>query len=136
MVSSENRKRIVEILEEEEETPEFALVDHTHTFIEGPKGEKGEKGDRGIQGIKGDMGIRGEKGERGERGIPGARGEKGDTGDPGQQGMRGERGLVGATGEPGEIQVYLVYTTNKSWVDKIPHPEVIRRIQEQVRGGT
>ena len=45
MVSSELRKRIVEVLEELDNQPEeqYAAVNHTHEFIRGPQGDKGPK---------------------------------------------------------------------------------------------
>ena len=132
MVSAETRKRIVELLEEDIDDTEldYALKTHTHEFIKGDTGPRGEKGERGIPGPVGLQGERGPKGELGLQGFQGAKGDKGDQGNRGEKGDRGEQGIPGVRGDVGEIQVFLVYTTKESWMDKIPHPELIKMIKE------
>jgi hypothetical protein len=134
MVSSDLRKRLVDVLEEldNQPEPEFAAKNHTHTFLVGQPGQKGEKGEPGRQGIQGIPGPQGARGEQGFQGIPGKNGERGIQGEPGQQGFRGERGLPGAKGDAAEIKVYVVFTSNPSWADdKKIHPEIIRLIREK-----
>ena len=132
MVSAETRKRIVELLEEDIDDTEFeyALKNHTHDFIIGPPGEKGDKGDRGMQGPVGPQGERGIRGEIGLQGIPGKQGEKGEQGEQGAQGIPGEKGVPGPKGDNADIKVYIIYTTNESWVNKDVHPEIYRVIKE------
>jgi hypothetical protein len=132
MVSAETRKRIVDLLEEDvdDSVLEYALKNHSHDFIKGEPGPRGEKGERGIQGIQGVPGERGPRGEQGYAGSLGIKGEKGERGDQGVQGMRGEQGVPGHKGDNAEIKVYLMYTTNESWINKDIHPEIYRIIKE------
>lgn len=130
MVSEEARKRIVEILEQDTEPEyEYALTNHTHDFLIGPMGDRGERGERGIQGKQGERGDRGLRGEQGFQGIPGI-GIKGGNGNQGIQGIPGQQGIPGVPGKNADIKVYIIYTTDKSWINKDVHPEIYRVIKE------
>lgn len=135
MVSPDLRKRVLDILDEYEETePQYALATHTHEFIIGPQGERGPKGEKGDIGARGIPGPKGEKGDTGNMGPVGPRGEKGEKGERGEQGIRGERGQPGMKGDNADIKVYVVFTSNPSWADdKKVHPEIIRLIREKER---
>jgi hypothetical protein len=82
----------------------------------GPAGPQGPPGLPGAAGIAGPPGATGQPGEKGDPGPAGPQGRAGDQGHPGPPGPQGPAGPVSAGASTTESAVFVVRSTESSWV--------------------